>query len=85
MSGNGMDLVHAHREKIANTLFACIKSLLLTPDELLLGYMREQNSSLIEWLDDENRLLAAAAGEEVAPKVHHVHAVLTGTGAGGGA
>ncbi len=80
---NGQDLLHAHRDKIADTLFACIKRVLLTPDERLLAYMREQNKSLIEWLDDENRLLAAAAGEVVPPKVHEVHAVLVGMGGGG--
>lgn len=78
------DLLHAHRDKIVDTLFACIKRVLLTDDHQLLAYMREQNNSLIEWLDDENRLLAAAAGEEVEPKVHKVHAVLTGFGGGVG-
>jgi hypothetical protein len=83
MSMNGQDLLYAHRDKIADTLFACIKRLLLTSDEQLLSYMREQNNSLIEWLDDENRLLAAAAGEDVPPKVHQVQAVLVGLGSGG--
>jgi hypothetical protein len=83
MSMNGKDLLNLHREKIADTLFACVKRLYLTPDEALMAYMREQNNSLIEWLDEENRLLRAAAGEEVEPKAHQVQASLVGFGGGG--
>lgn len=76
-------LLHQHRDKIADTLFKCIKDMWLTPDDRLFVFMREQNLQLKYWLDDENRLLAAAAGEPVEPKAHQISAVLQASFGGG--
>jgi hypothetical protein len=78
-----MSRIHDHRDQIADAMFACMKRMWITPDDRLLAYMREQNKSLIDWLDERNRLLAAEAGEQVEPKAHQVHAVLTGSIGGG--
>lgn len=72
-------LVKEHREKIAQTLTQCIYRMSQKADGELLPFMREQNKSLIEWLEDEQRWLAVIAGEKVEPKQIHAEAVLVGT------
>jgi len=83
MSANGSSAIMQHREKIIITLQECIERLMQTPEPELPAYMREQNAALIDWLDDENRLLAALAGEKVEPKQHVAHAILLPSFGGG--
>jgi hypothetical protein len=80
VDGNGRDLVLQHRDKIRQCLQECIERMLQTPDHELLSFMREQNASLIEWLDDEARWLAIIAGEKVEPKQHKVYAIMLPAG-----
>lgn len=76
-----MSQIKDHRDKIAQTLFDFIRNLDQTPDEELHVHMRARNLKLLEWLQEEDRLLRYLAGEPVEPKEHSVEVVLQGVGA----
>lgn len=69
-----------HRDKIAQTLFDFIRNLDQTSDAELHVHMRARNLKLLEWLQEEDRLLRYLAGEQVEPKQHSVEVVLKGVG-----
>jgi hypothetical protein len=67
-----------HRDKIAQELFKFIRGADQTPSEALFGVLRARNFQLIEFLLEEERLMAHCAGETVEPKAHHIEARLIG-------
>jgi hypothetical protein len=69
---------HEHRDKTAIELFTFIRTMDQTPTEALFDALRARNFALIEYLLEEERLLAHIAGETVEPKAHHIEARLVG-------
>jgi hypothetical protein len=78
MNEHIQEQIRDHRDKIAQTLFDFIRNLDQTPDAVLHEHMRNRNKKLLDWLQEEERLLAYLNGEPVEPKAHSVEVVLKG-------
>lgn len=73
----------AHRDKVAQALFDYIRNLDQTPDAVLGEYIRVRNKKLIDFLQEEQRLLSFLNGEPVEPKALSAEVHLKGIFGGG--